>query len=426
MLSYALGARVGQTHWFKSALQTQWAVTIGMVPLLLVMFNQASLISPIANAFAIPLISFVVTPLALLGSFLPIDLPLNLSYKALDFGMIALKWLNQLPMATWQQNAPAIWTLLPAMIGMLWLLLPRGFPLRWLGMIGFLPMLLIAPIKPNAGDMKVTVLDVGQGLSVVVQTQTHTLLYDAGPKYNEQSDAGSRIVVPFLRGEGIAKLDGFMVSHNDLDHSGGMASVLALMPVTWLASSFSQKIEAPETHNKISCFAGQVWSWDNVKFEVLHPAMDSYADEKITDNNRSCVLKVTSQAGSILLTGDIEKEAELALLNSVTEQLKSDVLTVPHHGSKTSSSDGFITAVAPNVSIFTTGYLNRFGHPKPLIIERYQSFGSIMYRSDYDGALVIDYVNNLSNKNKITLSSWRAQHPHYWQDTYVSESAAME
>ena len=426
MLAYALGARVGQSHWFKSALQTQWAVTIGMVPLLLVMFNQASLISPIANAFAIPLISFVVTPLALLGSFLPIDLPLNLSYKALDFGMIALKWLNQLPMATWQQNAPAIWTLLPAMIGMLWLLLPRGFPLRWLGIIGFLPMLLIATIKPNAGDMKVTVLDVGQGLSVVVQTQTHTLLYDAGPKYNEQSDAGSRIVVPFLRGEGITKLDGFMVSHNDLDHSGGMASVLALMPVTWLASSFSTKIEAPETHNKISCFAGQVWLWDNVKFEVLHPAMDSYADEKITDNNRSCVLKVTSQAGSILLTGDIEKEAELALLNSVSEQLKSDVLTVPHHGSKTSSIDDFIAAVSPNVSIFTTGYLNRFGHPKPLIVERYQSFGSIMYRSDYDGALVIDYVNNLSNKNKIMLSSWRAQHPHYWQDTYVSELGAME
>jgi competence protein ComEC len=293
-------------------------------------------------------------------------------------------------------------------------------------MIGFLPMLLIAPIKPNAGDMKVTVLDVGQGLSVVVQTQTHTLLYDAGPKYNEQSDAGSRIVVPFLRGEGITKLDGFMVSHNDLDHSGGMASVLALMPVTWLASSFSTKIEAPETHNKISCFAGQVWLWDDVKFEVLHPAMDSYADEKITDNNRSCVLKVTSQAGSILLTGDIEKEAELALLNSVSEQLKSDVLTVPHHGSKTSSSDGFITAVAPNVSIFTTGYLNRFGHPKPLIVERYQSFGSLMYRSDYDGALLIDYVNNLSNKNKITLSSWRAQHPHYWQDRFASESSAME
>ena len=416
MLAYALGARIGQIHWFRAALQTQWAVTIGMLPLLLVMFNQASIISPIANAFAIPLISFVVTPLALLGSFIPIDAPLNWSYKALEVGMIALKWLNQLPMATWQQHAPATWTLLPAMFGMLWLLLPRGFPLRWMGVVGFLPMILITPIKPNVGDMKVTVLDVGQGLSVVVQTASHTLLYDAGPKYNEQSDAGSRIVVPFLRGEGVAKIDGFIVSHNDIDHSGGMASVLALMPVTWLASSFKEKIEAPETQNKLTCFAGQVWVWDNVRFEVLHPTIEGYDDLKVSDNNRSCVLKVTSQAGSILLTGDIEKEAESALLNTIPEKLKSDVLTVPHHGSKTSSTSAFIAAVAPNISVFTAGYLNRFGHPKPLILERYQSFGSTIQRSDYDGAIQIDFVSNPQVKNKISVVRWRNFNKHYWQD----------
>ena len=227
MLAYALGGRVGQAHWFQAALKTQYAVTIGMLPLLLVLFGQASIISPIANAFAIPLISFVVTPLALLGSFLPIDTPLNLSYKALEIGMLALKWLNQLPMATWQQHEPSAWTLIPAMLGVLWLLLPRGFPMRWVGLLGFLPMLLLVPARPALGDMKVTVLDVGQGLSVVVQTAKHNLVYDAGPKYNEQSDAGSRIVVPFLHGEGIKKVDGFVVSHNDIDHSGGMASVLA-------------------------------------------------------------------------------------------------------------------------------------------------------------------------------------------------------
>lgn len=421
MLAYALGARIGQIHWFKVALQTQWAVTIGMLPLLLVMFNQTSLISPIANAFAIPLISFVVTPLALLGSFLPIDAPLNWSYQALNVGMIALKWLNQLPMAIWQQHAPPIWTLLPAMLGMLWLLLPRGFPLRWLGVVGFLPMLFIAPAKPDVGDMKVTVLDVGQGLSVVVQTKNHTLLYDAGPKYNEQSDAGSRIVVPFLRGEGIAKLDGFIVSHNDIDHSGGMASVLTFMPVAWLASSFSEKIEAPETQKKISCFAGQIWVWDQVKFEVLHPAIESYSDTKMTDNNRSCVVKVTSQAGSILLTGDIEKEAELDLLNIIPKKLKSDVLTVPHHGSKTSSTPDFIAVVAPSFSVFTVGYLNRFGHPKSLVIERYQALGSQMYRSDYDGAIVLNFMNNVGATNKVSVASWRSQHPRYWQDAIVRD-----
>ncbi len=421
MLAYALGARVGQIHWFKVALQTQWAVTIGMLPLLLVMFNQTSLISPIANAFAIPLISFVVTPLALLGSFLPIDAPLNWSYQALDIGMIALKWLNQLPMAIWQQHAPPIWTLLPAMLGMLWLLLPRGFPMRWIGLAGFFPMLFIAPPKTDIGNMKVTILDVGQGLSVVVQTQNHTLLYDAGPKFNEQSDAGSRIVVPFLHGEGIVKIDGFIVSHNDLDHSGGMASVLALMPVAWLASSFSEKVEAPQTTKNISCFAGQIWVWDKVKFEVLHPTAESYGDAKLTDNNRSCVVKVTSQVGSILLTGDIEKETELALLNRIPGKLKSDLLTVPHHGSKTSSTSGFIEAVAPNIAIFTAGYLNRFGHPKPLIVARYKTFGGLLYRSDYDGALVVNFMNKVGASHKISAASWRSQHPRYWQDALVRD-----
>ncbi len=423
MLAYALGARIGKMHWFRAALQTQWAVTIGMLPLLLVMFNQTSIISPIANAFAIPLISFVVTPLALLGSFLPIDAPLHWSYQALEIGMIALKWLNQLPMATWQQHAPATWTLLPAMLGMLWLLLPRGFPMRWLGLIGFFPMILIVPVKPNIGDMKVTVLDVGQGLSVVVQTATHTLLYDAGPKFNEQSDAGSRIVVPFLRGEGIKKIDGFIVSHHDIDHSGGMASVLALIPVTWLASSFTAQIEASDSQKKIPCFAGQVWVWDKVQFEVLYPAIESYDDAKVTDNNRSCVLKVTSQAGSLLLTGDIEKDAELALLNINPEKLKSNVLTVPHHGSKTSSTYGFIAAVAPSVSVFTAGYLNRFGHPKPLVVQRYQSFGGIMHRSDYDGAVQIDFVSNAQTKSQVLVENWRRQHQYYWQDAFLPEVA---
>jgi competence protein ComEC len=387
-----------------------------MLPLLLVMFNQASIISPIANAFAIPLISFVVTPLALLGSFLPLDTPLNLSYQALDACMWALKWLNQLPLATWQQHAPAPWTLLPALLGVLWLLLPRGFPMRWLGLVGLLPMLLIVPERPILGDMKVTVLDVGQGLSVVVQTTAHTLLYDAGPKFNEQSDAGGRIVVPYLRGEGVGKIDGFIVSHNDVDHSGGMASVLALMPVTWLASSFTDEIDAPATQKKISCFAGQIWTWDNVQFEVLYPSADSYDDVTIKDNNRSCVLKVTSKAGSILLTGDIEKAAELDLLNNQSEKLKSDVLVVPHHGSKTSSTADFIEAVAPNISMFAVGYLNRFGHPKSAVLERYNAINSLIYRSDYHGALEVDFMNNPTSQHSIKAVGWCSLRQRYWQD----------
>jgi len=294
--------------------------------------------------------------------------------------------------------------------------------MRWLGLLGFLPMFLIVPDRPLLGEMKVTVLDVGQGLSVVVQTAAHNLLYDAGPKFNEQSDAGSRIVVPFLRGEGVVKLDGFIVSHNDLDHSGGMASVLALMPVAWLASSFTPEAELPEAQTKIPCFAGQAWIWDGVQFEVLHPGFESYDDATLKDNNRSCVLKVSSQSGSLLLTGDIEKEAEIDLLKTNSAKLKSDVFTVPHHGSKTSSSLDFIAAVQPGVSVFTTGYLNRYGHPKPVVVERYQAANSLMYRSDYHGALEI----NFADKNKIEVASWRSQNKRYWHDIFTQEAFAGE
>lgn len=420
MLAYALSARIGEPHWLKAALQTQWAVTIGMLPLLLVMFGQTSIVSPIANAFAIPIISFIVTPLALLGSFLPIDAALQLSYQALSICMQMLKWLNQLPIVTWQQHAPPVWTLLPAIIGVAWLLLPRGWPLRWLGLIGLIPMFFIVPQRPLPGDMKVTVLDVGQGLSVVMQTANHTLLYDTGPKYNAQSDAGSRIVMPYLQGEEIKKLDGLIVSHNDIDHSGGMQSVLTTMPTSWLANSFEPEFPIPTTTKRIPCFAGQSWTWDSVQFEVLYPAYDSYADAALKDNNRSCVLKVSSQSGSILLTGDIEKESERYLLETSPEILKSDVMTVPHHGSKTSSTPEFIDAVKPSVSIFTVGYLNRFGHPKLPVVERYQDAGSLWYRSDYDGAVTMDFATDMNGKHEIRMQSWRKQNRRYWQDEYIS------
>jgi competence protein ComEC len=419
MLAYALGARIGQQNWLIAVLKTQWAVTIGMLPLLLVMFNQASIISPIANAFAIPLISFVVTPLALLGSFLPVDMPLNFSYQVLAGCMWALKWLSQLPIATWQQHAPPVWTLLPATLGMLWLLLPRGFPMRWLGLLGLLPMFLVVPARPMPGDMKVTVLDVGQGLSVTVQTATHTLLYDSGAKYSEQSDAGGRIVVPYLRGEGVRKIDGFVVSHDDIDHSGGMQSVLAQLPVTWLVSSFNSKLEIPAIPPTTHCYAGQAWTWDAVRFEVLHPSIESYSDVTIKDNNRSCVIKITSQVGSILLTGDIEKESELGLLQTNAASLKSDVVVVPHHGSKTSSTLDFVVAVEPGISLFTMGYLNRFKHPKPAIVERYQAVGSLIYRSDYHGALELIFEANAKNNHQIRVASWRQQNQRYWQDMFV-------
>jgi competence protein ComEC len=427
VITYASVGRLQAAHWLKAAVNTQWAVTIGLLPMLIVMFGQSSIVSPLANAFAIPVISLIVVPLAIAGSVLHIDFLLHAAHWVLQICMHGLQVLSNLP--TWQQAAPPVWALLLALFGVLWLLLPRGFPQRWMGFLLMLPLFFVPSEHPKIGEMQATVLDVGQGLAVVIKTANHTFLYDAGPQFSAQNDAGSRIVVPFLRGEGIKKLDGFTVSHNDSDHSGGAASVLAQVPANWQMSSFDSPAEWPQPAKKLRCFAGQHWVWDNVSFAVLHPTITSYDDEKITDNNRSCVIKVSSQFGSILLTGDIEEASEAEMLNALKANiyapsgdapetdfsLKSDVLIVPHHGSKTSSSSQFVQAVGARYSIFTVGYLNRFNHPKPLIEKRFEESGAFEYRSDYSGAISIDFKQN----NAITPSAWRRAQPRYWQDHYA-------
>lgn len=418
VIAYAVSGRLHRPHWLLEATQTQWAVTLGLLPLLLVLFQQVSLISPVANAFAIPLVSLVVVPLTLAGAVLPLNWPLQLAHSVMSFCMQVLQWLSSLPFSTWQQHAPPVWTLPLALVGVLWMLLPRGVPLRWLGLTALLPIFMLQPTPPKYGAMKVAVLDVGQGLSLVLQTATHNLLYDAGPRYSSQSDSGSRIVIPYLRGQGIGRLNGFIVSHNDSDHSGGMSSVLKQIPVDWIASSLTDDNPELATRRHMRCYAGQSWEWDGVYFEMLYPGWDSYADSKLKDNNRSCVLRVTSKFGSLLIPGDIERKAETMLLETYPEKLAADILIAPHHGSKTSSSPGFIAAVKPTIVVFTMGYLNRFNHPKQAVVERYIRDGGHIYRSDQDGAVLLDFAES----NAIAATRWRYNQMHYWQDSYEHES----
>ncbi len=402
--------RLQTPHWLTAAVQTQWAVTLGLLPALILMFGQASIISPIANALAIPVISLIVVPLSILGSFLPVDGILNIALMVLNICMLGLNWLANLPMAVWQQAAPPVWAVLLALIGVLWLLLPKEFPQRWLGFILLLPLFLWPTKNLEQGTMQVSILDVGQGLSVVIKTANHVLLYDAGSRYSNQSDAGNRIVLPYLRGQGIHKLDGFIVTHADNDHSGGVSSILKQMPVDWMATSFNLPADW-QLKKSLKCMAGQSWVWDKVKFQVLHPSVESYVDASVKDNNRSCVLKVSSAFGNILLTGDIEKETE-ALLLQANNVLASDVLVAPHHGSKTSSTEEFVQAVGAKQVIFTVGYLNRFKHPKPAIVQRYAENGAMIYRSDAHGALTIHFMHNQSPR----IESWRKKLPKYWHD----------
>jgi competence protein ComEC len=362
-----------------------------LAPLLLVWFQQVSVVSPLANAVAIPLVSLVVTPLALAGSVLPLDFILKLAHAAMAVQMWLLEWCAGLPLAVWQQHAPAAWTVALALAGTAWMLLPRGVPARWLGSALLLPMFAVAPPMPPPGAAWITVLDVGQGLAVFVQTERHALLYDAGPAFDPEADSGSRVILPFLRAAGIASLDAMIVTHEDNDHAGGAATVLSGLPVGALYSSL------PATHAawraaqryRLPCSAGQGWDWDGVRFDLLHPSSASYALDGIKSNDRSCVLKISAVHGTVLLTGDIEARSERDLLERAPGALRADVLVVPHHGSRTSSTDEFIAAVRPRWAVFTVGYRNRLGHPKEDVVERYRSNGAQMLRTDSAGAVLV-------------------------------------
>lgn len=388
------GWRGGVARWGLA----QWAVTIGSLPLLLMFFQQFSLVSPLANALAIPAISFVVTPLALLAAIVPIPGLLHLDHWLLGWLMELLIRLADFPVHV--QPSPPVWSVLVAMFGVFWLLLPRGMPARWLGMVMLLPVLLSVPAQPTAGRAWITVLDVGQGLAVVVRTASKTLLYDTGPLYSAESDAGQRVVLPYLRALGINQLDAMVVTHSDSDHSGGAASVLTSLPVCRVLSS------VPELEGE-SCRAGQRWEWDGVRFEMLHPAADvPWKVGRSKPNNRSCVLRVVAGKRSMLLTSDIEAVDEAALIERDPAALKSDVLLVPHHGSRTSSTPAFIAAVGAGKIIYPVGYRNRFGHPRADIVARYGDTPS--WRTDRDGAV------NVLLGEEVVVSGYREERRRYW------------
>ena len=390
--------------------KVQWAMTIGLIPMLLALFRQVSLVSPIANAFAIPLVSLVVVPLTLLGAMLPWGAPLWLAHSVMGWTMALLEWLNGLPQAVWTQHAPPPWSIAAGMLGVLWILLPRGFPARWVGFVMLLPMFFNAPQPPAQDSLRLIIFDVGQGLAVAAQTQNHALLYDAGPDFSDGADSGNRILVPSLRAMGIARLDGMILSHDDTDHTGGAASVMQAMPIGWLSSSLPDGHPLLQTAaDKRRCTDGQSWQWDGVQFEILHPDAGSYAIAKISDNNRGCVLRISIGKQHILLTADIEKDSEQQLLTEHPDKLPAILLVVPHHGSKTSSTNRFIAAVHPGYAVFTVGYRNRFGHPKQDIMRRYVGIGSTLLRSDEDGAILVEM-----NSEGVQVESYRKTHRHYW------------
>ncbi len=394
------------------AARLQLAITFGLVPLTMLLFAQISLVSPLANAVAIPLVSLFVTPAALIGSVLPMPLAevvLGVAHDALALLASMLQWLSALPLAVWSAPAPSWWVFLLALAGAAWLLSPRGWPARAVGGVCLLPLLMGQPDAPPPGTFRIVAFDVGQGTAVLVETAGKRLLYDTGPVYSPGSDAGSRVILPYLKGRGIQRLDAMIVSHVDSDHAGGAASILDALAVDRMSSSLSLDhplVLRQSDHRR--CEAGQSWEWDGVRFEMLYPDPAVYASSKWKPNARSCTLKISNERHAILLPGDIEAAQEGHLLAAGAKRLRANVLLAPHHGSGTSSTLPFLEAVRPELALFQVGHDNRYGHPKPDVFQRYGDLGVRRLRTDESGAVTLHVGESMA------LRAWREDRARYW------------
>ncbi|MCW3700505.1 DNA internalization-related competence protein ComEC/Rec2 [Burkholderia cenocepacia] len=400
------------------ATRVQYAVTIGLAPLTAAWFAQVSLSGPFGNAFAIPWVSSVVTPVVLAGIALPPPLDaaaFRLAHAALEPMMTLLGHLADWPAGVFWLRMPDWPVLALACVGVAWVLMPRGWPLRWAAPLTWLPLVAPAPDAPPPGGFRMTVLDVGQGAAVLVETARRTLLFDAGPGA-ESSHAGTRIVAPALRARGISTIDSLVLSHADADHAGGAAAVYAAADVRQLLAGIAPKsrlwrdAQAAGVADRLPCAAGQRWTWDGVAFTMLWPPGGRSAG---SSNGQSCVLRIDAGGTSALLTGDIEAGAERRLVADARDALAAQILVVPHHGSRTSSMEPFLDSVGPRVAVFPVGYRNRFGHPHRTVLARYEARGIPLPRTDRDGAVRFDVA---PAGGGFGFARYRDERRRYWMD----------
>ncbi len=423
LIVYATANRHGPESRWQRWTQVHVLLALGLSPLLLFLFRQASLVAPLANVVAVPWTGLVVVPLALAGSLLVPVIPgvgeplLGAAAWLLDLLWPYLEWLGNLDVAVLQRPAPPLWMLVPALGGVLLLCAPRGVPGRLPGMLLLLPVLLARPAVPETGAARATLLDVGQGLAVVVRTHRHTLVYDTGPAFGPSFDTGAAVVVPFLRQQGIGRVDRLVISHTDNDHRGGAESLLREIPVARLTSGVP---DAFRNRPADACRRGDRWVWDGVEFAILYPGPGS----RPAGNNASCVIRITSAGGQrLLLTGDIEATAERALLDDPAVDVRAEVMTVPHHGSLTSSTPAFVRAVAPEVALIPAGYRNRYGFPQERVTGRYRAIGARLFDSAHHGAI---RVRLPAAAGAVEVSAWRCRERRYWRPAACAEEAVWQ
>lgn len=387
-------------------LKSQLWVFLGLLPLLAVSLGQVSFISPLANIILVPLFSFLVVPLNLLAALVSMSSTESAVYiwqfldAVIAWALWYLEWLSSsFKGAGFIVSSRPPLTIVLAVCGVLLLLAPRGLPHRFLGLVLFLPLFFYSAPRIAFGDMHLTVLDVGQGLAIAVETRNQTLLYDVGPPLGDEIDAASAVVIPFLNSRNISKVSELVISHGDSDHAGGLNTLLSSLPVQslWYGEKLALIDQVHVSNRPKSvryCHADKGWTMDGVYFNFLNADRgDHSSDLARGGNNRSCVLKITAGDATILLPGDIESRVERELLESVGKQLDTDILIVPHHGSNTSSSWPFVKAVSPSYVVYSAGYINRFSHPSEKVRRRYESMGAISFNTSESGAIQFTVKN---------------------------------
>ena len=390
----------------RDFIDAQRVATIGLLPLTVFIFGQASLAGPVANLVAVPWWSLVVVPLALAGTALDAlwrgagEWAWRSAAWCFDLSWPLFEWLADSPLSVWWLPEPAWFALPLAMCGAFWLLLPRDVPGKPLALLLWLPLLWPQRQLPAPGGFELTTIDVGQGLAVVVRTSGHSLLYDMGPAVRDGFDAGERAVVPALRALGVRSLDAAIVSHGDNDHAGGWPAVQRQFPV--------REVWAPEGSPTLAsrrCIAGRAWTWDGVRFRILHPTPHF----PYLKNESSCVLRIEGSYGSALLTGDIGEVVERELVRRDPAALRSEVVVVAHHGSSGSSAPAFVAATGARYALVSAGANNRFGHPKPLTVERWCTAGADFLSTARHGAIRIRL-----DAGGISIDRRRDSHPRLW------------
>ena len=445
---YAMGNSVGllgiptgkefEVHWTKRMIQAifeacriQAVVTLALLPLTLYWFYQVSIVSPLANAIAIPIVSYIVTPLAIAGALLPELIGrwlLLAAHTSMEYLSECLYWMANWHWSVLWKQQPEWWALLISVIGIVHAIRPGPLMLSWRSRAAALCLLIPLFVRSNnpdisSGQFIATVFDIGQGTAVLIETASRKLLYDTGPIQGKKDDAGQRILLPYLQARGIDQIDRMVISHSDSDHIGGAASLLKQIHFASMMGSLPsgnpllQSLQSMGV-TSIPCRYGQFWIWDDVEFYIWHPHENILFESEYSSkpNEMSCVLEVRNRDASFWLTGDVERSGEAQIVDRLTQNTLNQIgdreliLMAPHHGSKTSSSEALLKRLSPDLAFAQNGYANRYGHPHPVVTARYQSLGIPFEQTPKTGAQIWRFEGN----RKTLPIFWRVQGRRLW------------